>query len=296
MFGLLRHGWRRMGALALAALVSAACEDATGTGDAQLTVQLTDAAAPIFESVRVTIGEIQIIPADGAPITLTEVAGEYDLLTLQDGVTANLATLAIEAGTYLQLRMIVSAATVTLKPDYQFTDGTREKDLMIPSGAQTGIKINLDDADGDAAACLAILPGQTILFLDFDVSQNFVIQGAIDSPAGIQGVLFTPLLRAVVRDIAASISGTVSDTGGVAVVGGTVRAKLESSGVMEALQTDEGTAQIGDGGAYSIQFLSPGTYTVTVEVDSATADPQSVTIGEAENKTGVDFVVTPSSG
>ena len=56
---------------------------------------------------------------------------------------------------------------------------------------------------------------------------------------------------------------------------------------MEELQTDKATATTGADGKYVIRFLAPGTYDVSVDDFDATA--QSVTIGEGEDKTGVDF-------
>ena len=74
-------------------------------------------------------------------------------------------------------------------------------------------KIDLSSADGDAEnSGIEIVAGETIFVVDFDVEQNFVIQGDPDTPAGIQGVLFTPNLRAVVRGVAGSIAGTVASS------------------------------------------------------------------------------------
>lgn len=279
--------FRRTGTLAAMALIGAACSNSTGN-DTQLSVLLTDAPHPLFESANVTIGEISIIPADGAPIVLTSAGGSYDLLQLQDGVTANLATLSIDAGNYVQLRLVVTEASVTLKDGFQFNDGSITKTLVVPSGAQTGIKINLSNADGNSESGIEI-SGATILVVDFDVSQNFVVQGSLDTPAGINGVLFTPLLRAVVQNIAGSIAGTVTDAASAAVAEATVRATLQSSGVMEALQTAEATAMTAADGTYTIQFLSPGTYSVTVDDTNVAA--RTVVVGTSENVTGVDFTV-----
>jgi hypothetical protein len=40
----------------------------------------------------------------------------------------------------------------------------------------------------------------TIVTIDFDVDRNFRLQGNPESPAGIQGVLFTPNLKELKRD------------------------------------------------------------------------------------------------
>lgn len=266
---------------ALAAL-AVACGDATGGGSSQLTVQLADAPSDLYASAVVEIGRIEIIPADGPPIVLTENGGTHDLLDLQNGVTADLASLPIESGTYLQLRLVVNGATVTLAEGLTFNDGSQSKDLLIPSGAQTGIKINLND---EGQAGVAIVPGQTILVVDFDVSQNFIIQGAPGTPSGITGVLFTPLLRAVVRNVAGSIAGSVT-VAGSPLADSTVRAQLTEPGTIDALQTAEATASTDASGAYKIWFLAPGTYAVSVDGRSGS---QTVVVGEAENVTGVNF-------
>ena len=178
----------------------------------------------------------------------------------------------------------------------QFADGSSQsKDLRVPSGAQTGIKFNLDDADGDGDnAGIEITPGETILVVDFDVAQNFKVQGSPGTPAGIRDVLFTPLLRAVVQDVAGSISGTISGSASAAVVGSVVQAELLNSGVIAELQTAQASGLIQSDGSYSILFLSPGTYRVTVPATNVTAAPDSkdVVVGDGEDVTGVDFEVT----
>ncbi len=174
----------RLGVLALAAAIGGGCSDTTGTSDVRLTLLLTDAPTDYLASAMVTIDTISILPVGGAPIVLRDASGEYDLLELQDGVTDTLAILTIPADTYLQLRLQVTAASVTL-------GGSMNMDLKVPSGAQSGIKINLSGAGGTGIEIL----DNTVLVVDFDVSQSFVIQGNPNTPAGIHGVLFTPLLR-----------------------------------------------------------------------------------------------------
>ena len=283
------HLIRRLQACVLVALGAAACGDSTGTGDARLTVALTDAPNDYLQSVMVTIGEIEIISASGAPTSMPVAAGPYDLLMLQNGATASLASLIVEPGTYLQLRMVITSVDVTLKTGYSFADGAQSMGVIIPSGAQTGIKINLDGADGDAqSAGVEILPGETVLVIDFDVSQNFVLLGNPDTGGVINGVLFTPLLRATVLDVAGSIAGMVSVPTGVDPSGITVMAEQTDSGLMEALQTPTATALTDASGNYQIMFLAPGTYDVKVEGQATSV---SVTVVDAQDVIGVDFTI-----
>jgi hypothetical protein len=273
---------------------AAACTDTTGgAGTATVTVRLTDAPSEYISSATVEIGKISLIPADGsAPVVLTDNGGTYDLMTLQNGVTADLATLSIEPGTYSQLRMVVTSATVTLIDGFAFPDGGATASLKVPSGAQSGIKVNLAGADGGSSGSgLAITQGQTILLVDFDVSQNFVLQGNPTTPAGIKGVIFTPLLRAVATNVAGSIAGSVtSSADGTPVADAVVHAKLLDSDVLQALQTDEATGTTDQTGAYLIQYLAPGTYEVSVE--NFSAEPDTITVGAGAAVTGIDFTGT----
>ncbi|MDQ3130562.1 MAG: carboxypeptidase-like regulatory domain-containing protein, partial [Acidobacteriota bacterium] len=60
------------------------------------------------------------------------------------------------------------------------------------------------------------------------------------------------------QQITATVSGTISDQNGAVVQGATVTALSNETG-----QTK--TAVTGDGGVYTITFLPPGTYNITVE-------------------------------
>ncbi len=279
--------------------VVAACGDDTGPqdGTARLTVVLTDAPDPMFAEAVVEIGSVSLISADGPPVMLTDAGGTHDLLMLQDGVMVDLATLDIDPGRYLQLRLVVLSATVTLAEGFEFSDGTMgPRDLSVPSGAQSGIKINLRNADGSAG--VDITSGESILVVDMDVSQNFKIQGSAGTPAGIRDVKFTPLLRATLREVAGSISGAVtypSATPADETEFATITADLDpaTSSVLEEMQTTMVTAVAGADSTYKLWFLSPGTYDVsaaaTIGSTEFTGGPESVSVGEGENVTGIDF-------
>lgn len=280
-------------------MVVAACGDDTGPqgAAARLTVVLTDAPDPMFAEAVVEIGAVSLISADGPPVMLTDAGGTHDLLMLQDGVMVDLATLDIDPGRYLQLRLVVLSATVTLAEGFEFSDGTMgPRDLSVPSGAQSGIKINLRNADGSAG--VDITSGESILVVDMDVSQNFKIQGSAGTPAGIRDVKFTPLLRATLRDVAGSISGAVtypSATPADETEFATITADLDpaTSSVLEQMQTAMVTAVAGADSTYKLWFLSPGTYDVsaaaTIGGTEFTGGPESVSVGEGENVTGIDF-------
>jgi hypothetical protein len=257
-----------------------------------LKVQLTDAPSVEFDSAIVEISTVTLLPLEGDPIVITDAGGRFDLLELQNGVTAELGEVDIPAGDYRELRLVVTNAYVGLAPGFEFEDGSTERSLKVPSGAQSGIKVKLSSADADSMVPFVSITDDAVLVVDFDVSQNFKIQGNPNTPAGLKGVLFTPVLRAVVRDVAGSISGTVTSSaeGNPGIAGLTVQATMDVNGdqVVATAVTDEN-------GDYTISFLAPGTYEVVVQgftpTDPATM-PRTVEVGEGQDVTDVDFTGT----
>ena len=143
---------------------------------------LTDAPFPfdLVSEANVTISRVDIVSEEGVE-TILEEERTFNLLELQNGVTAVLAEATLNAGPYEQLRLIVSSASIVLTDE-------REFDLFVPSGAQTGIKVLLHGLELAAGS-------ESELTLDFDVSESFIVQGNPDTPAGIQGFLFKPVVR-----------------------------------------------------------------------------------------------------
>jgi phosphatidate phosphatase APP1 len=279
---------------------SSPAEGAATDGAAVIRVLLTDAPTDYIAAASVDIGIVELISADGEHVVLSEdgTDGFVNLLDLQGAATTPIAEADIDPGEFVQLRLVVEAAQVELADGYEFRDGSTVKDLMVPSGAQTGIKLNLHDAVSEGP--LTIVPGETVLVLDFDVSRSFVILGNPKTPAGIRGMIFTPTIRVTGEDVAASISGTVGTSlSQVSVEGLTVRADPTDGGTVDGYQTQSGTTLTDADGNYTIHFLVPGTYDVTVEVPAGLGtepESHSVSLGLAEDATGVDFDLIDVTG
>jgi hypothetical protein len=289
-------------AAAVLAVAAGACDDSTSVpATADIDVLLTDAASDYVSEAMVDIGAVELLGGQGGPIVLTEdgTDGLVNLLDFQNEATAILASTEIPTGTYTQLRLIVEEATVTLAEGYEFNGGGNSMELTVPSGAQTGIKLNLSAADDEATQGGVEISGDMVLVVDFDVNQSFVIQGSPDTAAGINSVSFQPTLRVVVSDIAGSISGVVSlgeGVEGLPVQGLVVSAEPVEGTTLEPYQSMTGTAVVDETGAYTIFFLVPGDYDVSVEVpEGYTSDPVvDVTVGEDEDVVDVDLLIGQS--
>ena len=183
----------------------AGCDLLSSEGDARIQVQLTDAPSDYVESAEVWISRVYL---PGAGINPSEAQGNpgldlfndpenpfnVDLLLLQDGLVATLTEpVSVEGGTYNNLRIIVDSAFVTLTDGVTFQDGTSTQVLFVPSGSQTGINVQLTESITAEAGVT------TVVLVDFDVNQNFVLQGNPDLPDGVQGMLFTPTLKELRR-------------------------------------------------------------------------------------------------
>ena len=272
----LSRNLRLLGAIALSSL--AACGDSkstTASSTGTLSVRLTDAPVDNVQSAQVWISKVYLIGgADtvSSRITISSTPQQFDLLTLQNGVTAALGSAVIPVGTYTQMRFVVDSAKVTLKAPLTFSDGSASKTLVVPSGMQTGVKINFQSA-------VQVTPGETILVVDFDVSRSFVFTGVKTAP---NGALFKPVLNATVQNVAASIAGVVAPASSKAALA----AVAASGDTVATTMADTLT------GAYKLRFLAPGTYTVKVlgtATGSTLVGSKSVAVRAAQDTTGVNF-------
>jgi hypothetical protein len=255
---------------------AAACGDNTeASGTGTVVVRLTDAPSDDLQSATIYVSQVTVkgsgVSADEQVISNTKAS--YDLLTLQSGITATLGSAAVPTGTYSQIRLLVDSARVVLKTGHTFADGSSTAKLTVPSGSESGLKVNLSPP-------VEVTAGQTVLLIDFDVSQSFIFQGPHDHPNSIS---FRPVLHATALDVAASISGTVTP--------------LTANATVYAIQgTDTAATAFPNAttGAYTLQFLAPGIYVVGVKATGfAIATSASITLGNAEVKTGVNFVLVP---
>jgi hypothetical protein len=186
----------------------AASDTATGT----LSVSLTDSPACGYDHVYVTVDHVEI-SSDGTSWTTLPVSasiGRIDLLSLTNGAMLTLGQAPLAAGTYQQVRLVLSAngSTSPWANSLVLTGTTTETALTTPSGQQSGYKI---------LGPITVKPGTlAALVLDFNACKSIVVAGASGRY----------LLKPVVTAIAAVVSGSIS---GTTMPGSQIYAEQQSS-------------------------------------------------------------------
>lgn len=216
-------------------------------------------------------------------ITILTHSRAFDLLSLRNGKTDLLADTEIPAGTYDQMRLFVSGGQVTIKNGADCTENTKTCALKVPSGEESGIKLNF---------MFEVTQGQqTPLLLDIDLSRAFqLIPSGPDSPLDPMtcGFHFHPSfgMRLIHLLEAGSISGKVTSDGG-AIGGATVTAFDGTEQVTSTTTEADGT--------YMLSGLRTGTYRVHVEASGfQAADVDNVSVTAGQNTAGVDVALTAS--
>ncbi len=220
-----------------AILFAMGCSTAPETGTGTLEVRLHDAPGD-YEQVNVFIERVEVNRAEDEEgwIVLNEPKQQYNLLELVNGVYEVIGEAELEPGTYNQIRLILSADNNNVVIDGE------QKSLMIPSGQQTGIKLNVDAEIREGI--------QYVLLLDFDVDRSVVTTGQGDNP----GYLLKPVIRAVNEAVTGNIGGTVS--------------QIESRSVAYAIadtDTIASTYADVDSGSFLLVGLEEGSYRVSIE-------------------------------
>lgn len=157
-------------------------DDDSSRGSAALSVLMTDAPFPfdLVDEAWVTISGISAVSSEGE-IELSDDRETLNLLDLTGGVTALLADeIDVPAGVYSEIRLDVEDASILLKDGQEF-------DVKVPS-ERIKILIGRLELDEDESATVV---------LDFKVGRSFVVQGNPDTPAGIKGFHFQPVVKAV---------------------------------------------------------------------------------------------------
>jgi len=222
-----------LGAVGIIAGSITSCHKDNGTG--RLQVKLMDAPSPYdFDAIYLDVVGVEVnVEADGADpkwFVLSTGAGVYNIMTLVNGSDVVLANAELPAGRLTQIRLILGDGNTIV------VDGVSHQ-LVIPSGDESGLKINVGEDIGDG--------DELTLMLDFDAAHSINVQGN-------GGYHLKPVMRGVILERAGTVHGTVTAVhGSVAVVA--------VAGTREfTTYADPETNQ------FLLRGLPPGTYNVNV--------------------------------
>jgi hypothetical protein len=294
------------------ALGLAACSGGGGGNETgQVSLAITDAPVDDASSVVVQFNGVAFKRAGAAPEVvqnLTPSPRQLDLLQYQEGRAALLLDgVTLPAGDYEWVRLIVDHET-GVRDSYVVLTGGEECELYVPSGAESGLKLNRGftlPADGSVA-----------LTIDFDLRKSLHAPPGQSGTAEActQGYLMRPTLRIVDDANVGAIAGHVD--GGLVTeeclpkvyvfsgAGVTPDDIEEANGadadplVVASVAVDNGSTVY----AYRAAFLPPGPYTAafTCDDDDAAADETLTFIGaqdvtvQANVLSTADFAVPTS--
>jgi uncharacterized surface anchored protein len=259
---------RRLGLLSLGVLGALSCSDSSGPGPgtSKLTLLLKDNPGDI-QAAWVTISEINL-QGSGGTIHLKDGDFTVDLLTLQSQLATLLQDAVIPAGTYTQLRFVISEACIQVEDigggssfyassaAYATTwCGAPDAPghLQMPSFSQSGLKVILP---GNA---ITVPDGEDVtLIVDFDVQQSF---GHVAGNSG-QWVMH-PVIKATGATLTGSIQVTLTPSQNVATIptDAVFTATITPASGGDAIPVDL-TAD--NGFKATVNFLAPGDYSVSV--------------------------------
>jgi hypothetical protein len=176
--------------LAVAAGCSEKNNNPTGTAQGTIRMSVTDATGP-FDAVHLVVDSVEVHGTGADTVGGWEVlradSTTFDLVQLQNGVMAPLATGMVPAGTYHMIRLMLGPGSTVV------VNGVSHP-LVIPSGLQSGLKLVTDFT--------VPAGGATDLVLDFNANQSVVETGS-------GTFILNPVVRVQVASQAGAIRGTV---------------------------------------------------------------------------------------
>lgn len=174
--------------LALALFMAGCSDDASAPGMGTLKINLVDSPGA-YDAVFVEVDSVQVHAAGEDSTsgwrTVSSNPGTWDLLTLRNGLSALLADGQLPAGHYTQIRLRLGDGNSVV------VDSVAH-DLEVPSGAQSGLKLNHE---------FTIEGGElTEITLDFDAERSV-------HQTGNGRYMLRPVIRAMAHVVSGSLGG-----------------------------------------------------------------------------------------
>lgn len=275
--------------LLLLSTLFTACDNSSSGGSGTLSLNITDAPIDSAAAVVVSFSGVSIKPENGPAydidffdINNNPVVKSIDLLA-QQGPNSEpiLVNHSLAAGHYEWLRLKVITNEMTTD-SYIELDGGARHPLYVPSGDQTGLKLNrgFDISDGGAAT----------FTIDFDLRKSVLMPNMHSSAYKLK-----PSLRMVQNDNVGHISGVVGASSlADAACTGTDYAVYVFAGNnvtpddVDGVEPDPlSTSLLSNSFEYAIGFLEAGAYTISF---TCQADDDGNETNDVINFIGTDNV------
>ena len=237
-----------------ALLVVTGCDFNGSSSTGTMEVMLHDAPAN-YDEVNVFIERVEVnnSQTEDGWVEISTPEQSYNLLELTNGAMAELGSAELETGTYEQIRLILSQGGHSV-----VVEGV-EHDMFVPSGAQTGIKLNVN---------AEIEPDITYtLLLDFDAARSVVEQGSEQS--GVE-YLLQPVIRATSEAVTGNIAGVVEPVEAEATI-----YAIDNSGSEPEVVSSTPADDVD--GSFKLVGLEAGIYTVSVEPANENYQTEEIT-------------------
>jgi hypothetical protein len=172
-------------------IILSGCSKSTkNSSEGEIKIYLADEPAD-FDAVNIVVSEVSVHISNAESTSgwtvLCDTTQTYDLLELRNGAMALFAEHQLNPGHYTQIRLKITDGS------HVIIDSARY-DLEIPSGSQSGLKLNHQFQIHENQAYQ--------LLLDFDAEKSIIKKGNGEYQ-------LKPVIRTIVMATSGSISGTV---------------------------------------------------------------------------------------
>ena len=289
--------------------VGVGCSSGGGGGTGTLNLEATDApiSPELVESATIHVTRIRLHASgsgdeDGGFITAFDDPTDpivLELTDLRNGLTEELATIDLPAGTYRQIRLYFGFAELVIddgiddgldgKRTYN-TDGPADpvRELRLTSQATGGLKLF-------PSPPIEIVAGfPTDVLLDFELSKTFRPLPATDPPQDATAYQLGPVIRVANLGMTGEVRGVVAPVDGetdpvVVYLLPAGETDLENS--VASTIAEDGEAD--EAGRYAFIGVEPGTYDVFAKQGAADATVPGVVVAAGQTTEVEDIDLSP---
>lgn len=240
-----------IGGMTLLAVLVTGCSKSSPTssgGSGTFQINMIDSPGA-FDAVNIVVDSVQahIASSDTTSgwVTLNSTPKTYDLLQLTNGVNAVIGQATVPAGQYSQVRLFIGSGSNIVVAGTSYP-------LTIPSGIETGLKLNVDATIQSDITY--------VLTLDFNVNQSITVTG---NPLGGQFIL-KPVIRVITTPSNGAVTGIITPS--------SARPSITAFNSSDTVSTVADTS-----GNFAIGYLSSGTYSLQIVPSDTTLNDTTIT-------------------